>query len=115
MPNRLLPMKEQALLLLLKKKKGFFLAILDLTETETSLTPIELEKVLQQKKTLLSCIDKVDNEIKEFRHSFTSVLPQDIQDELSEIRGIITRILDTDKLNYLQRKKELGIYEQQRF
>ncbi|WP_148174346.1 hypothetical protein [Chlamydia felis] len=107
-------MKEQALLLLLKKKKGFFLAILDLTETEPSLTPVELEKVLRQKKTLLSCIDKVDNQIKEFRHCFTSVLPQDIQEELSEIREIITKILDTDKLNYLQRKKELGIYEKQR-
>ncbi|WP_348663702.1 hypothetical protein [Chlamydia vaughanii] len=108
-------MKEHALLLLLKKKKGFFLAILDLTETEPSLTTVELEKVLQQKKILLSCIEKVDNQIKEFRYCFTSVLPQDIQEELTDIREIITQILDTDKLNYLQRKKELGIYEQQRY
>lgn len=108
-------MKEQALLPLLKKKKGFFLAILDLTKSESSLSTTELEKVLRQKKILLSCIEKVDTKIKEFRCCFTSVLPQDIQEELMEIQKIITQILDADKINYLQKKKELGIYEQQRY
>ncbi|WP_201456642.1 hypothetical protein [Chlamydia sp. 17-3921] len=106
-------MNENALLLLLKKKKGLFLAILDLTETEGSLTTKELEKILRQKKTLLSCIEKVDLQIKEYYHSFSSVLPQDIQQELSKLRQIITRILDIDKFNYIQRKKELGLYEKQ--
>lgn len=104
-------MKEQALLLLLKKKKGFFLSILDLTETETSLSTAELEKILRQKKILLSCIEKIDAQIREFRHYFTPVIPQDIQEELHEIREVITQILKTDKHNYAQRKKELGVYE----
>ncbi|SPN73703.1 hypothetical protein C10C_0543 [Chlamydia serpentis] len=104
-------MNEKTLLLLLKKKKGLFLAILDLTQTESSLTTAELEKVLQQKKIFLSCIDKVDVQLKEFRHAFTSTLPKDIQEELEEIRAIINRILDTDKLNYIQKKREFGIYE----
>ncbi|WP_038501333.1 hypothetical protein [Chlamydia avium] len=107
-------MKEQVLLPLLKKK-GFFRAILDLTKTESSLPATELEKVLKQKKILLSCIEKVDIKIKELRYCFTSVIPRDIQQELMEIQKIITQILDTDKINYLQRKKELGIYEKQRY
>ncbi|AAP98536.1 hypothetical protein CpB0607 [Chlamydia pneumoniae TW-183] len=98
-------------MLLLKKKKGLFLAILDLTQTESSLTTPELEKVLKQKKIFLSCIDRVDLQIKEFRHAFSSELPQDIQEELEEIRDVIIRILDTDKRNYAQKKKEFGIYE----
>lgn len=104
-------MNERTLLLLLKKKKGLFLAILDLTQTESSLTTAELEKVLQQKKILLACIERVDIQIREFRHTFTSVLPQDIQEELEEIREVITCILNTDKLNYIQKKREFGIYE----
>ncbi|ANH78383.1 hypothetical protein [Candidatus Chlamydia sanziniae] len=104
-------MNEEALLFLLQKKKGLFLAILDLTKTEYALTPVELEKVLQQKKILLACIEKIDHQIKDFRHAFVSVLPQDIQEELTHIRKVITQILKTDKLNYAHKKKELGIYD----
>lgn len=104
-------MNEDALLLLLRKKKGLFLAILDLTETEGALSTIELERVLKQKKTLLACIDKIDLQIQEYHYSFPSPLPQELQEELVELRQLITKILETDKLNYLQRKKELGLYE----
>ncbi|EPP35392.1 hypothetical protein CP10139811_0918 [Chlamydia ibidis] len=102
-------------MLLLKKKKGFFLAILDLTETEFSLSSDQLADVLQQKKTLLSCIEKIDHQIKEFWHSFTPILPQDIQNELEDIRKVILQILSADKKNYMLRKKELGIYEQKQY
>lgn len=107
-------MEKQLLLQLLRKKKGLLLVILDLTQSEQTL-PIEaLENLLRQKKTLLSCIEKVDHQIKEFRHSFASILPQEIQKELFELREVITQILDTDKVNYLAYKKELGIYDGQR-
>ena len=84
-------MKESSLLPLLKKKKGFFLSILDLTQNEASLSSDELTKVLRQKKTLLSCIEKVDQQIKKFRDSFSVALPQEIQEELAEIRSVILR------------------------
>lgn len=99
---------------LIKKKKGFFLSILDLTQNEASLSSDELTKVLRQKKTLLSCIEKVDQQIKKFRDSFSVALPQEIQEELAEIRSVILRILETDKNNYSIRKTELGTYVKNR-
>ena len=107
-------MKEFALLPLLKKKKGFFLSILDLTQIEASLSPGELIPVLRQKKTLLSCIEKVDQQIKKIRDSFSSSLPQEIQEELTEIRSVIQRISEADKKNYSIRKNELGTYAKDR-
>ncbi|AGT72767.1 hypothetical protein [Chlamydia trachomatis] len=107
-------MKESALLPLLKKKKGFFLSILDLTQVEASLSPENLIKVLRQKKTLLSCIEKVDHQIKKFRDSFSLALPQEVQEELEEIRSVIQRILETDKKNYCIRKRELRTYAKNR-
>ena len=107
-------MKESSLLPLLKKKKGFFLSILDLTQNEASLSSDELTKVLRQKKTLLSCIEKVDQQIKKFRDSISVALPQEIQEELAEILSVILRILETDKNNYSIRKTELGTYVKNR-
>ncbi|MBQ8498634.1 hypothetical protein [Chlamydia sp.] len=108
-------MERLALLPLLKKKKGFFLSILGLTRIESSLSPQELTKVLQQKKTLLSCIEKVDDQIKKIRNSSSLLtLPQEICEELEEIRSVIHSILETDKENYSIRKKELGTYAKNR-
>ena len=99
-------MKEGKLLLLLQKKKGFFEAILELTEIEAELTVTEWLSVLQQKKLLLSCIEEVDMELSPYCASLAT-LSQDLADELEATRSVIHKILHLDAHNQEQRKQEL--------
>lgn len=103
-------MKEEKLLRLLQKKKGFFEAILELTEGESSLAINEWISVLEQKKILLSCIEEIDAELMPFQRSL-HMLSQEISDELDNIRTVIKRILHIDVLNQEKRKKELRPYD----
>lgn len=104
-------MKEEKLLQLLRKKKGFFEAILDLTEEERELPVKQWISILEQKKILLSCIDDVDAELHPFRQSLHT-LSQEISEELEHIRKIIKRILHLDAINQEKRKKELRPHEE---
>ena len=99
-------MKEEKLLHLLRKKKGFFEAILELSEEESELPIHEWISILEQKKILLSCIEEVDAELMPFRSSLQH-LSQEISEELENIRGVIKRILHIDVINQEKRKKEL--------
>lgn len=99
-------MKEEKLLYLLQKKKGFFEAILELTEEEAELAVHEWISALEQKKILLSCIEEIDAQIMPFKKSLHN-LSQEITDELENIRSIIKRILHIDVSNQEKRKKEL--------
>lgn len=99
-------MKEEKLLHLLKKKKGFFEAMLELTEMEGDLPVQEWISNLEQKKILLSCIDEVDGELTPYCQTM-HILNQEITEELDYIRDVIKRILHLDALNMEKRKKEL--------
>jgi hypothetical protein len=99
-------MKEEKLLHLLKKKKGFFEAILELTEDEAEMPLQEWISTLEQKKILLSCIEEIDAELMPFKQTLHN-LSQEISEELDKIRTIIKRILHIDVINQEKRKKEL--------
>lgn len=98
-------MQEPSILSLLQKKKKFFLAILNLTQTEDRLPLKHLQSILKQKKTLLSCIQNVDQQLKRLAPSLP--LTDDSREELANIRSIIETILEIDKKNYIQRQAEL--------
>ncbi len=99
-------MSEDQLLHLLRKKKGFFEAILDLSEDESELQIHDWISSLEQKKILLSCVDEVDAEISLFKRTLHN-LSQETSEELENIRKVITRILHLDTINQEKRKKEL--------
>lgn len=103
-------MHEKKLLDLLKKKKGFFEAILDLTETESELSVDNWISVLEQKKILLSCIDEIDDKLKPFQSSL-HYLSQEILEELEVIKSIIHQIIHADDSNQKKRKKSLKLDE----
>lgn len=104
-------MSEHKLLHLLKKKKGFFEAILDLTENETEVPLREWISILEQKKILLSCIEEVDTELQLFQESF-HILSQELHEEIEEIRNVIQRILRLDSINQEKRKRELKYHRE---
>jgi hypothetical protein len=99
-------MKEEKLLHLLRKKKGFFEAILDITEDESKLPLQEWVEALEQKKILLTCIEEIDAELMPFKQSLHT-LSQEISDELELIRDVIKHILHLDLINHKNRKQEL--------
>ena len=99
-------MKEEKLLHLLQKKKGFFEAILEITEEESELCVHEWFGALEQKKILLSCIEEIDAQIHPFKQSMQTI-SQEVTEELDHIRNIIKRILHIDVINQEKRKKEL--------
>ena len=99
-------MSEQKLLHLLQKKRGFFEAILDLSEDEQQLPIPDWVSVLEQKKVLLSCIDEIDYELSPFKAKLHN-LSQEITDELSKTRTVVEKILHLDTRNQKLRKKML--------
>lgn len=99
-------MNEEKLLHLLRKKKGFFEAILEITEEESNLSVQEWISALENKKILLSCIEEIDTELMPFKQSM-HVISQDTSEELDKIRLVIKRILHIDVINQEKRKKEL--------
>ncbi|MCH9611426.1 MAG: hypothetical protein K0U13_02360 [Chlamydiae bacterium] len=100
-------MAQEKLLHLLQKKRGFFEAILDLSEEESSLNVPDWISVLEQKKVLLSCIDEIDGEIAPFKAKLHN-LSQEVSDELKKTRTIVKRILDLDDRNQEVRRKMLN-------
>ncbi len=101
----LVRMKEERLLALILKKKGFFEEILELSEGESSGSLSEWISVLEQKKTLLNCIEEIDAELYPFQQSLFT-LSQEIADELDELRKVVQKILHLDTLNHEKRKQE---------
>ncbi len=99
-------MREEKLLHLLQRKKGFFEAILDLTETEEPLSFQEWVSILEQKKVLLSCIEEIDMQLLPYKQAMHT-LSQDISDEIEGIKRVIERILHLDSFNQEKRKKDL--------
>lgn len=89
-------MKEEKFLHLLRKKRGFFETILDLTEQEASLTIDEWISVLKQKKILLSCIEKIDQELAYCKGSL-DILSQEISEEFDEMKKVMEQILHLQK------------------
>lgn len=102
-------MQEEQLLHLLRKKKGFFEAILDLTQAEIELSLTEWISNLEQKKILLSCIEEIDQELTSFKDALHT-LSQETTEELEHIRVIIRRILHLDTINQDKRKQELNLH-----
>ncbi|MBS0624286.1 MAG: hypothetical protein JSS62_06685 [Verrucomicrobia bacterium] len=98
-------MTEKKLLGLLQQKRGFFEAILDLTEEETSLPVPEWISNLEQKKVLLSCIDELDEQMTPYKAKFADIVPE-ISEELEKIKDVVGRILHCDSLNLEYRKKQ---------
>lgn len=101
-------MKEEKLYHLLTKKRGFFEAILELSETESSLPLREWISILEQKKILLSCIEEIDQELVHYQQAL-HILSQDITEELEKIREVIERIMHIDHQNQERRKKDYRI------
>lgn len=99
-------MSEEKLLHLLQKKKGFFEAILDLTEEEVNLPLDAWISTLEQKKILLSCIEEIDSELAPFQKALHD-LTQDINEELENIRSVVKRILHIDALNQKHRRQAI--------
>lgn len=99
-------MKEEKLLHLLRKKKGFFEAMLDLSEEESEMPIDAWVASLEQKKILLSCIEEIDAELMPFKESLHD-LSQEISEELEHIRMVIKRILHLDGINQEIRKEKL--------
>jgi len=99
-------MTEDRLLHLIRKKKGFFEAILDLTETESSLSLPEWISVLEQKKILLSCIEEIDHQMTPYQ-SRLHILSQEMTEEIDSLKSIIEKILHLDKQSQEKRKQEL--------
>ena len=96
-------MKEEKLLHLLRKKKGFFEAMLDLSEEESDMSVEAWVASLEQKKILLSCIEEIDAELMPFKQSLHDI-SQEITEELEHIRTVIKRILHLDGINQEKRK-----------
>lgn len=96
-------MKEEKLLNLLQKKRGFFEAILELSEEESKYSLNDWIAILKQKKILLSCVDKIDAELALFKDSF-EVMSQEISEEIEKIKEIIEEILYVDSVNQEKRK-----------
>ncbi len=99
-------MSEEKLLRLLQKKRGFFEAILDLSEDELHLPIPDWISVLEQKKVLLACIDEIDYELSPFQARLHA-LSQDVTDELAKTRSVVERILHLDTRNQEFRRKML--------
>jgi hypothetical protein len=99
-------MKEEKLLQLLQKKKGYFEAILELSQTEEIEAITEWIASLEQKKVLLSCIEQIDEQLKPFQESLNNI-SQEITEELDNIRLIIQQILHTDQMNQEKRKNAI--------
>lgn len=99
-------MKEEKLLHLLRKKKGFFEAILDITEEESELPLHRWIEALEQKKILLSCIEEIDAELSPFKQSLHH-MSHEITEEIDHMREVIKQILHLDSLNHEKRRKEL--------
>lgn len=106
-------MKEEKLLQLLQRKKGFFEAILDLSETEENFSLSEWFSILQQKKVLISCIEEIDSELLPYKQSLHT-LSQEIADELETIHKLVKKILHLDSINNEKRKNELLILDHKR-
>ncbi len=96
-------MKEEKLLLLLQKKKGYFEAILELSQSEEMESISEWIASLEQKKVLLSCIEQIDEQLQPFQESLNHI-SQEITEELDHIRRIVQQILHTDQTNQEKRK-----------
>ncbi|WP_213318700.1 hypothetical protein [Chlamydiifrater volucris] len=102
-------MDEESPLYLLKKKKGFFLAVLKLTEAESSLSLSDLEQSLRQKRILLSCIKRVDEELESFQNYLKETSSPKIHQELIEIRLLIEKVLSLDETHYTQRRQSINL------
>jgi len=98
-------MTEKKLLSLLQQKRGFFEAILDLTEEENILPVPQWIANLEQKKILLSCIDELDEQIHSYRAAFAQLKPE-VTEELDRIREVVGKILHCDTANLEKRKRE---------
>lgn len=99
-------MSEHKILSLLQRKRGFFEAILDITEMEDSLPLSEWVSMLEQKRVLLKCIDEIDRELLPYKDSLNAI-SQEISEELSDLQKIVKKILEIDSVNVFKRKKEL--------
>ncbi len=97
-------MNEKQLLTLLQKKKGFFEAILELTESETHLPLDAWIPVLEQKRVLLSCIDELDAELHPFKKTLHAI-SDEIKVELEHMRLVVKKILLLDGMNQEKRKE----------
>lgn len=106
-------MDEDKLLLLLQKKRGFFEAILDLSEDNLHLPVKDLISVLEQKRILLSCIEEIDEELKPYKSSLHT-LPQEVTEEIESIREIIEDILDLNEKSMKQKKRKITPDESRR-
>lgn len=99
-------MSSKKLISLLQQKRGYFEAILDLTELEPMLPIPDWISSLKQKQILLSCIDEVDEEITSYQQRFQH-LSQDITEELDRIRNLVGHIMNLNSYNIKIRKKSL--------
>lgn len=99
-------MKEDKLISLLQKKRGFFEAILELSTLQKNISIQEWISILEQKKTLVTCIEAVDEELKVFSSQF-STLPQDVHEELDAIRSLVNEIKILDQNHIAKRKRDL--------
>lgn len=97
-------MSEKRLLGLLQRKKGFFEALLDLSELQQNLPLCDLFPLLEQKRVLLSCIESIDEELSRFQHSL-QILSQEITEELEAIRLVSERLLHLDACNSEMRRR----------
>lgn len=98
--------QEIKLITLLRKKRSFFETLLDLSESERHLSLHEWITLLEQKRILLSIIDKIDEALEPFAKQLTHI-SQEVSEEIEETKRVIERILEQDTLNLEHRKKSL--------
>lgn len=96
-------MSQARLLQLLQQKRGYFEALLDLSEEEASLPTQEWVSVLEQKKILLSCIEELDDQLSPFRQKLHT-LTEEMHEELEQMKQLVKKILFLDTQNQNARK-----------
>lgn len=99
-------MSETKLLSLLQKKRGLFETILDLTENEEHVSLDNWINVLEQKKILLSYVEKIDQELSPFSQKMAH-FSQEMDEEIEETKRVIEKILQLDRVNLEKRKEKL--------
>lgn len=90
---------------LLEKKRGFFETILELCQEESEAGAVYREH-LEQKHIILSHIEEIDHELKNFQSSFTT-LPEKVLHEMEKIKNLMEAILEFERFNIVKRKKIL--------
>lgn len=115
--------QEETLLQLLMKERGYYQTIFDITREENSRLeaqrPLpELQPLLRQKQTVISCIHSIDEELSPLKRLWrckkdrSDPLSEKIQEELSSLNLLLGEILNIDRRSQKHAEKHLAELKQ---